>query len=160
MMKTQWKKLIICLVIPLAVGGLSALLTMNAMDGFSSLNQPPLSPPAWLFPVAWTILYLLMGLASYLVAVSDARHRDISAVLTVYGLQLAVNFLWSPIFFNWQAYLVAFLWLFLLWVLIFITLRRFAAVSPLAGWLLVPYLVWVTFAGYLNLGISLLNQGN
>ena len=157
MPKIQWKKLIICLVIPLAVGGISALLTMDAMRDFSSLKQPPLSPPAWLFPVAWTILYLLMGLASYFVAVSSARRTEISSALTVYGLQLAVNFLWSPIFFNWQAYLVAFLWLILLWVLIFITLRRFAAISPLAGWLLVPYLIWVTFAGYLNLGIYLLN---
>jgi tryptophan-rich sensory protein len=70
---------------------------------------------------------------------------------------LAVNFLWSPIFFNWRAFLFAFLWLVLLWVLVFITLRRFAAILPLAGWLLVPYLIWVTFAGYLNLGIYLLN---
>lgn len=157
MMKIQWKKVIICLIIPLAVGGVSALLTMDAMRDFSSLNQPPLSPPAWLFPVVWTLLYLLMGLASYLVAVSGARRAEISSALTVYGLQLAVNFLWPPIFFNWQAYLVAFLWLILLWVLIFITLRRFAAISPLAGWLFVPYLIWVTFAGYLNLGTYLLN---
>lgn len=156
-MKIQWKKLIICLGIPLAVGGLSALLTMNAMQTFSSVNQPPLSPPAWLFPVVWTILYLLMGLASYLVAVSGARRAKIDAALTVYALQLAVNFLWSPIFFNRQAYLLAFVWLVLLWVLILITLRRFAAVSPTAGWLLVPYLAWVTFAGYLNLGVYILN---
>lgn len=157
MKKIQWKKLVICLAVPLAVGGLSALLTMDAMKTFSSVNQPPLSPPAWLFPVAWTILYLLMGLASYLVAVSGTRRTEIHAALTVYALQLAVNFLWSPIFFNWQAYLLAFLWLILLWVLIFITIRRFATISPIAGWLLVPYLVWVTFAGYLNLGIYLLN---
>lgn len=157
MPKIQWKKLIICLLVPLAVGGLSALLTMDAMRDFSSLNQPPLSPPAWLFSVVWTILYLLMGLASYLVAVSGARRTQINAALTVYALQLAVNFLWSPIFFNWQAFLLAFLWLILLWVLIFITLRRFAAISPTAGWLLVPYIIWVTFAGYLNLGIYLLN---
>lgn len=156
-MTIQWKKLIICLSVPLTVGGLSALLTMDAMTAFSSVNQPPLSPPAWLFPVAWTILYLLMGLASYLVAVSGVRRTEINAALTVYALQLAVNFLWSPIFFNWQAYLLAFLWLILLWVLILITLRRFAAIMPLAGWFLVPYLVWVTFAGYLNLGIYLLN---
>lgn len=157
MPKIQWKKLIICLLIPLAVGGLSALLTMDAMASFSSLDQPPLSPPAWLFPVVWTILYLLMGLASYLVAVSGARRSQTNAALTVYALQLAVNFLWSPIFFNWQAFLLAFLWLILLWILIFVTLRRFAAISPIAGWLLVPYLIWVTFAGYLNLGIYLLN---
>lgn len=157
MTKIQWKKLIFCLLIPLASGGLSALLTMGAMRDFSTLNQPPLSPPGWLFPVAWTILYLLMGLASYLVLVSGARHNEIGHAITVYALQLVVNFLWSPIFFNRQAFLLAFLWLVLLWVLILITIRRFSAISSLAGRLLIPYLAWVTFAGYLNLGIFLLN---
>ena len=156
-MKIQWKKLIICLIIPLAVGGLSAWLTRNSMENFSSLKQPPLSPPGWLFPVVWTILYLLMGFASYLIATSAAHRIQINSALSIYAAQLAVNFLWSPIFFNWQAFLLAFIWLLLLWVLIVVTIRRFAAIRPLAGWLLVPYLVWVTFAGYLNLGIYLLN---
>ncbi len=156
-MKIQWKKLLICLAIPLAVGGLSAFLSMDAMKSFSSLNQPPLSPPAWAFGVVWTILYLLMGLASYLVATAGGHRIETNQALAVYGLQLAVNFFWSLIFFNCRAYLFAFIWLLLLWVLIVITLRRFAAIRPLAGWLLIPYLLWVTFAGYLNLGIYLLN---
>ena len=155
-MKIQWKKLLICLAIPLAVGGLSALLSGN-MDNFEALNKPPLSPPGWLFPVVWTILFLLMGLASYLVAVSDAPPEEIRKALRVYGIQLAFNFLWSIIFFRFEAYLFAFVWLVLLWVLIAITLLRFVRIRPLAGWLLVPYLLWVTFAAYLNLGTYLLN---
>ncbi len=157
MMKIQWKKLLLCLAIPLAVGGLSALVTSGAMEDFAALNQPPLSPPGWLFPVVWTVLFLLMGLASYLVVTSDGHHREINSALTVYGIQLAVNFFWSILFFNMKVYLLAFLWLILLWALIAITLMRFARLRPLAGWLLVPYLLWVTFAGYLNLGIYLLN---
>ncbi len=155
-MKIQWKKLLICLAIPLAVGGLSALLS-GSMDGFEALNKPPLSPPGWLFPVVWTILFLLMGLASYLVVVSDAPPEEIRKALRVYGVQLAFNFLWSIIFFRFEAYLFAFVWLLVLWVLIAITLLRFVRIRPLAGWLLVPYLLWVTFAGYLNFGIYLLN---
>ncbi len=157
-MKIQWKQLLICLAIPLGVGGLAALITRNSMQTFEQLNKPPLSPPGWLFPVVWTILYLLMGLASYLVLVSDSGRRQIRSALQAYGWQLGANFLWPLLFFSAEAYLPAFLWLVLLWVLIAITLYRFARIRPAAGWLLVPYLVWVTFAGYLNLGIYLLNR--
>lgn len=120
------------------------------------LNQPPLSPPAWLFPVVWTLLYTLMGIASYLVAVSEKTYRARTA-LTVYGVQLAFNFFWSLIFFNLHAYLFAFVWLVLLWLLIIITTVLFYQISRPAGYLLIPYLLWVTFAGYLNLAIALLN---
>lgn len=157
-MKIQWKQLLICLAIPLGVGGLAALITRNSMETFEQLNKPPLSPPGWLFPVVWTILYLLMGLASYLVLVSDSGRRQIRSALQVYGWQLGANFIWPLLFFSAQAYLPAFLWLVLLWVLIAVTLYRFARIRPTAGWLLVPYLLWVTFAGYLNLGIYLLNR--
>ncbi len=156
-MKIRWKPLLIAVAIPLAVGGLAALLTMNSMETFGRLNQPPLSPPAWLFPVVWTILYALMGVASYLVYVSHGPRRAVNAALTLYGIQLAVNFFWSLIFFSAGAYLAAFLWLLLLWGLILATLVRFYRLSPLAGYLLIPYLLWVSFAGYLNFGIYLLN---
>ena len=155
-MRIQWKKLVVCIVIPLAVGGVAALLTMNSMKTFASLNQPLLSPPAWLFPVVWTILYTLMGIASYLVAPSDKTYRARSA-LTFYGIQLAFNFLWSIVFFNLEAYWVAFVWLVLLWGLILITTVLFYRISKTAGYLLIPYLLWVTFAGYLNLTIAILN---
>lgn len=156
-MKIRWKTLLICLAIPLAVGGLSALASGGGMRDFAALNQPPLSPPGWLFPVAWTILYLLMGSASYPVVVESIPPVQRQQALFVYGLQLIVNFFWSPIFFSAKAYLFAFVWLLLLWVLILITALRFARIRPAAGWLLIPYLLWVTFAGYLNIGVYLLN---
>ena len=155
-MKIQWKTLIICIAIPLAVGGLSALLTQNSMMAFGELTQPKLSPPAWLFPVVWSILYVLMGVASYLIVTSDKPARSRTA-LTVYGLQLFFNFFWSIIFFRLEAYLFAFVWLVILWVLILLTAVLFYRIRKSAGYLMIPYLLWVTFAGYLNLGIYLLN---
>ena len=156
-MKIDKKRLIICLAIPLVVGGAAGLLTMNSMEAFEALNQPPLSPPGWLFPVVWTVLYVLMGIASYLASVSDAPHKEQARALWTYGIQLAFNFLWPIAFFNLKWYLFAFLWLVILWILILITALRFGRIRKPAGYLLVPYLLWVAFAGYLNLGIYLLN---
>ncbi len=153
-MKIQWKKLFLCIVLPLAVGGLSALLTRGSMDTFQTLNKPTLSPPGWLFPIAWTILYTLMGIASYLVLTSAKPNR---AALTVYGIQLVFNFFWPIFFFNLEAYLFSFVWLSILWILILITMILFFRISKPAGYLMIPYLLWVTFAGYLNLYIYLLN---
>lgn len=156
-MKIVWKRLIICIAIPLLVGALSAFFTRNSMAAFEVLNKPPLSPPGWLFPVVWTILYTLMGIASYIVLQSDAPRGEKRAALTVYGVQLAVNFFWSIIFFNLRMYLFSFIWLLLLWGLIWINLILFYKIKKSAGILLIPYLIWVTFAGYLNLAIYLLN---
>ena len=153
-LKIQWKKLIACIAIPLAVGGLSALLTRSSMESFEALNKPPLSPPGWLFPVVWTILFILMGIASYLVVVSTKPNRS---ALTVYGVQLFFNFVWSLLFFNLAQYLFAFVWLVILWILILITAVLFYRISRPAGYLMLPYLAWVAFAGYLNFAIYLLN---
>lgn len=154
-MKIQWKRLLVYLAIPLAVGGLAGILTKDSMMQFALVNKPPLSPPGWLFPVVWTILFLLMGLASYLVSRSDSAQKRPALIL--YAIQLIVNFFWSIFFFNFEWYLFSFFWLVLLWVLILLTIRAFWRVSPVAGILLIPYLLWVTFAGYLNLAIYLLN---
>ena len=156
-LKINKKLLIICLVIPLAVGGLAALLTGGGMDTFETLNQPPLSPPGWLFPVVWTILYILMGIASYLVLTSGKSEENIRRALVLYGIQLAFNFLWPILFFNLSAYLFAFIWLVALWLLILTTTISFYRISDVSAYLMLPYLLWVTFAGYLNLGIYLLN---
>ena len=155
-MKIDWKKLIICLAIPLAVGGLASLLS-GGMADYRVMNQPPLSPPGWVFPIVWTILYLLMGYASYRVLVSGAEQEKIRKALTFYGAQLALNFIWPIIFFGFEIYLVAFFILIALWILIFLTIRAFSKIDERAGDLLLPYLLWVTFAGYLNLGVYLLN---
>ena len=153
-MKIQWRKLIGCLAIPLAAGGLSALLTRGSMESFEALNKPTLSPPGWLFPVVWTVLLVLMGIASYLAAVSGAPNRT---ALAVYGVQLLFNFVWPLLFFRLAQYLPAFIWLVILWVLILVTAVLFYRISKPAGDLMLPYLAWVAFAGYLNLAIFLLN---
>lgn len=155
-MKKDFKKRLICWAIPLAVGGLAALLS-GGMGSYRVMNQPPLSPPGWVFPIVWTVLYLLMGEASWRVLTSGAEPDKIRKALIAYGVQLGLNFLWPIVFFGGQMYLTAFLILILLWVAIFITLRRFSAINETAGDLLIPYLLWVTFAGYLNLGVYLLN---
>ncbi len=150
------KPLIVSLFLPLIVGGLSALLS-GSMSGFENLIKPPLSPPGWVFPVAWTILYLLMGLASYLIYTSQSPTAQKNSALLFYGIQLFFNFFWSIIFFAWEQYLFAFVWLCILWVLIAITTFKFYRISKPAGLLMLPYLLWVTFAGYLNFAIFLLN---
>ena len=153
----NWKTLIICLLIPLAVGGASAFLITDSMKRFAELNQPALSPPGWLFPIVWTVLYVLMGIASYLVYTSGDDRGAVRTALTVYGVQLAMNFVWPLLFFNMGAYLFAFVWLVVLWVLILITLVLFYRIRRGAGWLMLPYLLWTAFAGYLNLFIFILN---
>lgn len=156
-MKIQWKKLIIAVAIPLFVGLLAGLLTRDATESFSRLNQPFLSPPAWLFPVAWTILYVLMGIASYRIWVAVTTYEKRKSALTLYAIQLAFNFFWPIIFFNLEEYLFAFVWIIILWGLIFLTKHKFMQIDAIAGYLLIPYLAWVAFAAYLNIGVWLLN---
>ena len=155
-MKIQWDKLLKSIALPLAVGGASALISMGAMQSFGSLNQPPLSPPAWLFPIVWSVLYVLMGIAAYLITVSDKPARAKTA-MTVCEVQLFFNFFWSIIFFNLEAYLFAFIWLIVLWVLIIVTAVLFFGINKAAATLMIPYILWVTFAAYLNFAIYLLN---
>lgn len=156
-MRIEWKKLLICIAIPLAVGGLSALLTSGNMDLYSEINQPALAPPGWLFPVVWTILYVMMGVALYLVVIMKTREDKTPAIIS-FGVQLFFNFFWSIIFFNARAFFFAFVWLIFLWLAIIANIYLFYKINKNAGKLLIPYLVWVTFAGYLNLAIFLLNR--
>lgn len=160
-MNPKTKNLILNIALPIGIGAVSGILTMGGMKEFASLNQPPLSPPGWIFPVAWTVLYALMGFATYLVCQSEHRMTESfmsrESALQVYGAQLIVNFFWSIIFFGFNMYLLAFFWLLLLWALIIANIIFYGNIKPLAGWLLVPYLLWVTFAGYLNFGVFLLN---
>lgn len=157
-MKIKWKLLIIFILIPLAVGGISGLLSRNGMQDFEMVTKPPLSPPSWLFPVVWTILYTLMGIASYLVFTSGAMQKTVGLALRVYALQLIFNFFWSLIFFNLQNYLLAFIWLILLLALMITNFILFFKILKPAGYLFIPYIIWVSFAGYLNLAIYFLNR--
>lgn len=156
-MKVKTKQLLLCLAIPLAVGGIAALLTGGGMDTFETLSKPPLSPPGWLFPVAWTALYLLMGLASYLALNAGKPKLLTDRAIWLYAVQLAFNFVWPVLFFGGKLYLLAFIWLAVLWLLILLNILQFYRLDRRAGLLLLPYLLWVSFAGYLNLGIYLLN---
>lgn len=152
------KALIICLLIPLAVGGLAAWLTMDSMAQFAALAQPPLSPPGWVFPVVWTILYLLMGWASFLIWKSGAPQTAKRRALGLYGVQLAVNFVWPLLFFRAGLYGFALIWLVILLVLVAETMLAFGRIDRRAAWLLAPYFLWLLFAAYLNAGVWLLNR--
>ncbi len=157
----MWKKIkpfVISIAIALAVGGLSALLTMGNMDIYSRINRPPLSPPSWLFPVVWTILYVLMGIGAALVYNrKELKPEAVKRALIIYAVNLFLNFFWSIIFFNLEAYLLAFVWLVALWAVIIAMIVSFRRVSPAAAYMQIPYLIWVTFAGYLTFAIYLLN---
>ena len=155
-MRSKIKTLAVCIAIPLIVGGISALISRNSMETFQMLDKPALSPPGALFPIVWTVLYILMGIASFLILTSDEDQEAIQSALAAYALQLAVNFFWSIFFFNLGWYLFAFFWLVLLWLLIVVTIQRFTPISLTAAYLMLPYLLWVTFDGYLNLSIYLL----
>ncbi len=157
-MSENRKQLIKSIALPLLVGAVSGFLSRNAMQDFMNLNQPPLSPPAWLFPVVWTILYMLMGISAYLIKTSDANEETKSDALMIYHYQLIVNFLWPIFFFNFGWYLFAFFWLLLLWVLVILMIRRFDKISHTAAYLNLPYLLWLTFAAYLNFGVWWLNR--
>jgi len=156
-MRMKKKRLAISIVIPLAVGGLAGLLTKDSMKAFAQVEQPPLSPPGWLFPVAWTLLYVLMGIAACLADGSGAPREQIRRGRWAYGVQLAMNFVWPLIFFGGGWYLAAFVWLVGLWIAAMVTAVRFGRMKKAAGYCLIPYLVWLTFAGYLNIGVYLLN---
>ena len=146
--------LVISILIPIAVGSISALLSGN-MDIYSTLNKPPLSPPGFIFPIAWTILYILMGISSYIIYMSQSPNRE--KALKIYAVQLAINFFWSILFFGFSQYFISFLWLVLLIAVIIVMIREFYQISPLAAWLQIPYLLWCLFAAYLNFMIFRLN---
>ncbi len=139
------------------IGALSALLSGGFSGFYDKYAEPPLLPPAWLFPVVWTILYALMGFSAYLIHSSDAAAADKRRALTLYWAQLAVNFSWSIVFFRFEALWLAFAVIILLWVLIIAMIASFYRIRPAAAYLNIPYLIWVTFAAYLNLATALLN---
>lgn len=150
------KPLVISIAIPLLVGGLSSFFTRNAFADYQSVVQPPFAPPPWIFPVVWTILYILMGISCYMVYMS--RHPLREDALKIYAAQLAVNFFWPLLYFLLKAYLVAFLWLVLLVMMVALMAYVFFRIKPLSGILQLPYLVWCSFASVLNLSIYLLNR--
>ncbi len=146
---------IIFVSLALGIGSLSAFLIKDSIPIYSAIKRPFLAPPAELFPVVWSILFILMGIASALIWCSNGRELD--SALLFYGAQLVFNFCWSLIFFNFRAYFAAFIWLLILLVLISITTIKFFRINKLSGILMLPYFIWVCFAGYLNFMIWRLN---
>ena len=156
-MKRNGKTLLLCLALPLAVGLLASLLTLGGMRDYGEMLKPPLSPPGWVFPAAWTVLYLLMGLASWLVTGAAATEDMKQMALSLYAVSLAANFLWPLLFFGLGRYFLALLWLLVLLLLVVLTWRQFRRLDRRAGAMLVPYILWLCFAAYLNLGAAILN---
>ena len=154
-MKSKDKStLVTAILIPVAVGTLSALFSGNK-SLYAAVNKPALSPPGAVFPIVWTILYILMGISSYIIYVSDdAGNRD---ALKIYALQLFFNFFWSILFFRFNLFFMSFVWLLALIVLIVSMIRSFYKISPAAAYLQIPYLLWCLFAAYLNYMIFRLN---
>lgn len=157
MNKQFWKTIAIWVLIAEGVGLLAGLLTREGTQLYNAaVQQPPLSPPEWVFPVVWAILYALMGIGAALVTLqpdSAARTRGLNLMVT----QLIVNFFWPLFFFNAQAYGFSLIWLVVLWVFVLWMILTFRKTVPLAAWLQLPYLLWLTFAVYLNAAVWYLN---
>ena len=151
----KWKSLLVNIAVPLLTGGIAALITRDGFKEYDNIIQPSLSPPSWLFPIAWTILYVLMGISTYLIYEKDKTLNKPS--LIIYAIQLAVNFIWPIFFFGFNAYLFSFILLIKLVIFVITMIIFFYKENKLAGLLQIPYFLWLLFAAYLNLSVYLLN---
>lgn len=149
------KELFISVGISVGVGLISAFLTMNNQNIYDVINVPSFSPPAFLFPIVWTVLYILMGISSYIIY--NSNDSDRFDALKIYGVQLFINFFWSLIFFNLKNFKFALIWIILLLFSIIIMIYRFYKINKVTGLLNIPYLLWVMFASVLNFYIVILN---
>lgn len=155
MKKINWKRLIIIIIITFIVGSFFSFFTMNNMDTFKELKKP-INVPGVLFPVVWSIIYLLMSISCYIITTKDDKNKD-NAIIW-YGIQLIINSLWSLIFFGFSAYLFSFIWIILLLAIVIIMIVKFYKIDKTAAYLNIPYVLWILFAGFLNLGIYILNR--
>lgn len=151
-------KLIISILVPLLVGAISGFFTTSGVNGWYAVaNKPWFNPPNWIFAPVWTTLYVLMGIALFLVWRSDADKAIKQTAIALFAIQLTLNFFWSIIFFKLQQPGWAFAEIILMWVTILLTILWFGKISSTAAWLLVPYICWVSFASVLNYSIWQLN---
>lgn len=152
-------RLVASLLICQAAGGIGALFTTPAISTwYSTLKKPPFQPPNWLFGPAWTVLFILMGIALFLVWNKGLPFSQVRMAVVMFAVQLGLNILWSVLFFGAKAPLAGLIEIAVLWVAILLTIVYFFAVSRTAGWLLVPYILWVSFATVLNAAIVVLNR--
>lgn len=149
--------LLIYIVSAEAVGALSALFSGGFGDFYTKYEKPPLLPPAWLFPVVWTVLYALMGISAYLIKSSGGDEYSVSRALKLYWIQLAVNFSWSIVFFRFEALWAAVAVILVLLALIIAMISSFKKIRPLTAYINIPYLIWVAFASYLTIAIAVIN---
>lgn len=153
--KINWKRVCISICISLMIGAVASWIVGAQMKSYLTLDKPPLSPPSFLFPVVWTSLYVLMGISSYIVY---ETHSYLSKeALKIYFLQLAFNFIWPIIFFDFHLYFLSLLILILLWLFVFVMVVVFHQINKRSAYLQFPYMIWVSFALYLNAGIWILN---
>lgn len=154
--KVNWLQLFAIVLITELAGILSSLSSGNVGQIYTSLNKPPLSPPGWLFGVIWPILYLLMGIAAYIIYQAPQSPKREKAI-NLYWVQLLINFLWPIVFFRFEWFWISVFVILLLDVLVFLTTILFYRINKIAGYLMIPYLLWILFATYLNIGIAVLN---
>lgn len=159
MNKLNFKKLVIAFLLPQLAGLIGALFTTPAIPvWYAGINKPVFSPPNWLFAPVWTTLFILMGIASYLVWNKDGNRTEVHSALKIYLIQLGLNTLWSILFFGLSNPLLALGEILVLWLFICLTIKHFSKISLWAGRLLYPYLLWVSFAAFLNGAIVWLNR--
>jgi benzodiazapine receptor len=159
MKANQIGKLIASLLLPLGIGGLAGMFTSEAIPGwYASLNQPSFNPPNWVFGPVWTMLYIIMGISLFLIWKLPASKQRNQAIL-IFMVQLFLNFCWSFFFFYFKMIGVALVDILLLWITIIFMLVRFYVIKPVAAYINIPYLLWVTFASALNLAYFFLNRG-
>jgi tryptophan-rich sensory protein len=152
-------KTIFCVLLCLSAGGIGSTFTASAIpEWYATLNKPSFSPPNWLFAPIWTFLYILMGLSAALVWQKGLRNPQVRTALVVFLIQLTLNMIWPAIFFGFRSLIFGLVDILFLWAMILVTIARFSKVSIPAAALLIPYILWVTFASGLNLGIFLLNR--
>ena len=147
------KELLFYIFITLIIGSIPAIF-VSTSSSYETLNKPFLAPPSILFPIVWTILFILMGISVYRISNID-KNKHVNQIL--YFTQLIINAFWTPIFFGLNAYLFAFIWLLLLLVLVIVMVINFYKVDRVSAYLNIPYIIWLIFAGYLNFSIYLLN---
>ena len=155
-MTLKLKTFIISLILTFLFAIAGGIVTYVGMPGFEAAQQPPLSPPAFLFPIVWTLLFAIMAFGA--AVVYDSENKNAPKAMFVYTVQLTMNFWWCVLFFGFKLYLAAFIWLILLWIAVLVTIIMFTKINKLAGLLQIFYLLWLTFAAYLNLGVWLLNR--
>jgi benzodiazapine receptor len=159
-MGIHWLKLILSVAVTSLAGFIGSFFTAGSVTGwYATVRKPSFNPPNWIFGPVWTFLYVLMAVALYLVWTKGTERADVRIAMALFGVQLGLNILWSLVFFRWESPLFAFIEIVVLWAMILLTIAAFWNISRPAAYLLMPYIVWVSFAGILNFAIYWLNRG-